>query len=131
MDLFAGTGSLGLEAVSRGADHVMFVENTLGVLRTARNNASELGVADHCTFLCADVASFLGRVGHHRYDLILADPPYDWPLMAKLPGLALDHLDDGGFFVLEHDRRHTFAEHGPIRSRRYGRTVVTIFARPA
>lgn len=131
LDLFAGTGSLGLEAVSRGADHVMFVENDPRVLQAARSNAGELGVASHCTFLCADVASFLGRGGHRRYDLILADPPYEWPSIGLLPGLALDHLGDGGLFVLEHDRRHTFADAGPVRSRRYGRTVVTVFARPA
>ena len=131
LDLFAGTGSLGLEAVSRGADRVLFVENDPGALRAARNNADELGVAGQCTFLCADVASFLGRGGRNRYDLILADPPYDWPSIGLLPGLALDHLDVGGLFVLEHGRRHSFTDAGPVRSRRYGRTVVTVFARPA
>ncbi len=131
LDLFAGTGSLGLEALSRGADHVVFVENNPAVLRAARRNADELGVADQCTFVCADVARFLGRSGLQRNDLILADPPYDWPLVGNLPDLALDHLGADGLFVLEHDIRHTFAGAGVIRSRKYGRTVVTLFIRPA
>ena len=74
---------------------------------------------------------FLGRAGRLCYDLILADPPYDWPSVGKLPDLALDHLGDDGLFVLEHDIRHTFAGAGVIRSRKYGRTVVTLFIRPA
>ncbi len=128
LDLFAGTGALGLEAVSRGAGSVTFVEVSGPVLKYAHRNADELGVADHCVFLRADAVAYLERYKGPAFDLILADPPYDLEAMTRLPELALPHVRPGGLFILEHDKRTRFDDHPHLdTSRPYGRTHVSVF----
>ncbi len=128
LDLFAGTGSLGLEAISRGAAAVSFVEQQSKVLKVARQNAEDLAVADHCWFLRADAVAYLKRYQGPAFDLILADPPYDLEALSQLPELAVPHLKPEGLFVLEHDARLRFEDHPHLdTSRPYGRTIVSIF----
>ena len=128
LDLFAGTGSLGFEAISRGADAVTFVESSGKVLKCCRQNAAELGVEDACVFYQSDVTDFLRAAAGPPYDLILADPPYELGFLARLPELTRPLLKPDGLFVLEHDRRHAFDDHPRLNtSRAYGRTTVTIF----
>jgi 16S rRNA (guanine(966)-N(2))-methyltransferase RsmD len=128
LDLFAGTGALGLEAISRGAAAATFVEHHPAVLQVARRNAQDLEVADLCRFLRADAAAYLDRYGGPPYDVIFADPPYDLDGLAGLPDQALPHLRPDGLFVLEHDARLSFGEHPRLdTSRSYGRTVVSLF----
>ncbi|MDX1546755.1 MAG: 16S rRNA (guanine(966)-N(2))-methyltransferase RsmD [Rhodothermales bacterium] len=130
LDLFAGTGALGLEAISRGADAVTFVEKNSRVLKVARENAEALGVKDHGWFLRGDAVSYLDRYSGPPYDLIFADPPYDLDGLERLPARALPHLKPGGLFVLEHDVRHDFSAHPALdTSRPYGRTTVSVFRR--
>lgn len=131
LDLFAGTGALGFEAVSRGAAAVTFVENQHKVLQYTRRNAEALEVVDYCHFIRADAVRYLQRYRGRAFDLILADPPYDLEAMLRMPDLALPHLQPDGLFVLEHDRRTRFDDHPRLdTSRSYGRTHVSIF-RPA
>lgn len=128
LDLFAGTGALGLEAISRGAQMVTFVEKQSRVLQYARENAESLGVEDQCWFMRADAVSYLERYSGPAFDVIFADPPYDLEAMSRLPELAIPHLEPHGLFILEHDTRIFFDDH-PHRetTRPYGRTIVTIF----
>jgi len=128
LDLFAGTGALGLEALSRGAASALFVERHTPTLALARRNAADLGVADACRFVRADAVAYLRRPPEARYDLAFADPPYDLSVLPALPALACPHLAPGGLFALEHDARHDFAGHPAlVVSRPYGRTVLSIF----
>ncbi len=131
LDLFAGTGALGLETISRGARRATFVESNPEVLKCTRRNAEELQVADQCSFLRADAVAFLRRYGGLPFDLILADPPYELESLALLPELALPHVAPDGLLILEHDVRHSFDAHPALdTSRAYGRTIVSVF-RPA
>lgn len=131
LDLFAGTGAIGLEALSRGAESVTFVEKVGKVLGFARRNAEELGVEDQCMFIRTDAVSYLERYSGPPFDLIVADPPYELPAMPRMPELALPHVADGGLFVLEHDKRIFFDEdprHPALDTcRPYGRTFVSLF----
>ena len=128
LDLFAGTGALGLEAISRGAAAVTFVEQQAGVLKFTRLNADDLGVADLCWFLRADAVAYLNRYKGPPFDVIFADPPYDLETLPRLPDLAVPHLKPDGLFVLEHDARLAFDDHPCLDTiRPYGRTVVSIF----
>jgi 16S rRNA (guanine966-N2)-methyltransferase len=128
LDLYAGTGALGLEAMSRGAASAAFVERHGPTLALARRNAADLGVEPACAFHRADAVAFLRRPPAARYDLAFADPPYDDAAIPDLPGLVRPHLAPGGLFALEHDARHDFAAHpGLVVSRAYGRTVISIF----
>lgn len=128
LDLFAGTGAIGLEALSRGADSVTFVEKVGRVLKFARRNAEELEVEDHCIFIRTDAVSYLQRYGGPPFDLIVADPPYELDAMGRMPDLALPHVAPDGLFILEHDRRIFFDEHPNLDTcRPYGRTFVSVF----
>lgn len=132
LDLFAGSGSLGLEAISRGAGRVHFVEHNSQVLATARENAHALDQDLPCTFERADVRTFLERRPSTCYDLIFADPPYEWDGMKDIPDRIPPFLCEGGLFVLEHDKRIFFDDHPALDvSRAYGRTIVSIFRYPA
>src|SRR5690554_4500585 len=128
LDLFAGTGALGLEAISRGAESCTFVEQSGKVLKYARLNAEEFGVEDQCVFIRADVVTYLKKYRGPAFDLIVADPPYDFEAMKDLPRLALPHVAPTGLFILEHDRRIFFDGHPNLdTSRPYGRTFVSVF----
>lgn len=130
LDLFAGTGALGLEALSRGANRVVFVEADARTLRITRANAAALEVMDECSFIRLDVLAFLAKPPGPRYDLIVADPPYELEALPDLPARIQPHLAEDGWLVLEHDARHDFAEHEAlILTRTYGRTVISIFDR--
>ena len=131
LDLFAGTGALGFEAISRGAAVVTFVEQNGAVLKVARRNAADLEVEEASVFIRSDAVAYLERYGGPPFDLILADPPYTLEALPRLPDLALPHLKPGGLFVLEHDRRHGFDDRPELdTSRPYGRTTVSVFEAP-
>lgn len=128
LDLFAGTGAIGLEAISRGADSCTFVERSGKVLAFARRNAEELGVEDLCVFIRTDAVTYLRRYSGPAFDLIVADPPYDLETMRDMPELALRHVTPSGLFILEHDRRIFFDDHPNLDTcRPYGRTFVSVF----
>lgn len=128
LDLFAGTGSLGLEAISRGATSVTFVEFNRQVMKCCRENAMQLDVEEACVFFQADAVSFLRSYKGPAFDAIFADPPYELEALAKLPDMALPFVANHGVFVLEHDQTHNFEDHPLLEtSRAYGRTIVSIF----
>jgi len=128
LDLFAGTGALGFEALSRGAERAVFVEDDASVLSVTKANASALGLEEACTFVRSDVLKWLRRPVRQRFDLIFADPPYGLEDLQVLPGLAQPHLAEDGLFVLEHDARHAFdGEPSLMMSKSYGRTAISMF----
>jgi 16S rRNA (guanine966-N2)-methyltransferase len=131
LDLFAGTGALGLEAVSRGASLVTFVEQKGNVLDYARQNAEKLGVEEKCLFIQADAVEYLRQYEGPELDLIMADPPYKLDAMRQLPDLAIPKLHVDGVFTLEHSSHDWFDEHPHLMtSRPYGRTIVSLFRPP-
>jgi len=131
LDLFAGTGALGLEAISRGAALVTFVEQQRPVLDYARENAAELDVEDQCFFVQGDAVAYLERYSGPPFDLIMADPPYKLEAMERMPDLAIPHLKNDGVFTLEHSSHHWFDDHPHLMtSRAYGRTIVSLFRPP-
>ncbi len=129
LDLFAGTGNLGFEAISRGAKKVIAVEKDAKAVRSIINLAEKFNVSDKVTTFAMPVENFL-RNNQGRYDLIFADPPYDWEGLEELPEIILSNgfLKVDGWFLLEHDRRFDFSMHPHcVFSKKYGRTIVTIF----
>lgn len=129
LDLFGGSGNLGFEAISRGAAHATFVDASRASIKIIEENAAHLGVTEQVRVICSQVDSFLSRFAR-PFDLVFADPPYDYPEMEKLIEVVLTTgwLAEGGWFLLEHDKRHNFSEHpGCVFSKPYGRTIVTIF----
>ena len=101
LDCYCGSGALGLEALSRGAKQVVFVDHSAAALAATKENISALGVSDRTEVIKSDVKSIASTsVAWHKYGLILVDPPYDnYPSsLEELPDL----LTDGGVLVLSH-----------------------------
>jgi 16S rRNA (guanine966-N2)-methyltransferase len=129
LDLFAGSGALGLEALSRGAASCVFVESDRDACRVVNANLDKLGL--HATVLCRDVFSALaGERG--TYDLVLCDPPYDFKARHRLaPHLARLVAEDG-LLVYESSSHGDVPEIPPLdvrTSRLYGSARLTIFTR--
>jgi 16S rRNA (guanine966-N2)-methyltransferase len=128
LDLFSGTGSLAFEALSRGAETATLVEHQAAVMKCAQENALALELSDACQFVRADVLVYLKSYHGPSFDLILADPPYEFDTLPRLPDLILPRLKPGGLLVLEHDSRHRFNDHEAFETARaYGRTTVSLF----
>jgi 16S rRNA (guanine966-N2)-methyltransferase len=132
LDLFAGTGALGIEALSRGAKSAVFVERDASVVRVLAGNLEALGIAaETAQVRRADALEALrsARARKETYDLIFIDPPYEkadaWgpELSALLPSL----LEPDARVVVESDRREPLQLELPLeRQRRYGDTSITI-----
>jgi 16S rRNA (guanine966-N2)-methyltransferase len=127
LDLFAGSGAMGIEALSRGAAHVTFVDHDRRAVRAIEANLATCGLVDAATVVTAPVERFLAGVGDRRWDLAILDPPYahgtdDWlDLLDALPARLA---------VLESDRPvdPPFGW-AVLRSKRYGSTHVVIVER--
>ena len=124
LDLFAGSGSLGLEAVSRGARFAAFVERNGGVLRTLRSNIKRLGAESRTTVVRADALTFLDEVEPGDYDVIVADPPYGSGEAAALAELFLREPVAGSLWI-EHRVSDRLPDAETADSRRYGDTMIT------
>jgi 16S rRNA (guanine966-N2)-methyltransferase len=136
LDLYAGAGGLGLEALSRGAGHATFVENAREVMPTLAENVRHLGFTARATTLLRPVERALQQLsGGTPFDVVFADPPYaQRALTMVLEGLDAHGLvAPGGSVVLEHDKRELLPERvgALVRSdeRRFGDTTVSFFAR--
>jgi 16S rRNA (guanine966-N2)-methyltransferase len=124
LDLYAGSGALGLEALSRGADRAVFVESDRDACRTINANLDKLGL--RATVLCQDATR---AVAHERrtFDLILCDPPYDVDA-TRLPFARL--LAGDGLLVYESSSRAEPAEIEGLAqrtSRTYGSARLTLY----
>ena len=109
LDLFAGTGNLGIEALSRGARRVVFVERGREATRLIKHNLSRCGMAIASEIIPKDVIRAIGIL-HQRgetFDLILMDPPYEKGLIEKTLWKLQFHriYHDDSIFIIEHDRR--------------------------
>lgn len=105
LDAFAGTGALGLEALSRGAGLVTFIERDRVALRVLRSNVELLGVSEQVTVVSAPVKTWLDtRDQPDLYGIILADPPYNYPQPETVSRLV-EALQPGGLMILSYPGR--------------------------
>jgi 16S rRNA (guanine966-N2)-methyltransferase len=132
LDLYAGSGALGIEALSRGLDLCDFVDSRAVACRSIRDNLQRAGLSERATVLRLDATHGLGQlVG--PYSLVFADPPYaDDSALAPLDALA-PRLGGAAVMVVEHSGRvsvpSTLAGLKAQRSKRYGDNAVTFYGR--
>jgi len=127
LDLFAGAGALGIEALSRGAAGCLFVERSPAVLRFLRRNTAGLAGAE---VMAGDVRRVLAGLADREFDLILADPPYGRGLVQTTLDRVAKHglLAEDGIMAVEHSRDERPAVTGDwslIREGRYGESRVS------
>ncbi len=105
LDGFAGTGALGIEALSRGAARVTFVDRDRRAVALVAENLRRCGIADGYAMIRGDIGTVARPPVSAQFDLILLDPPYDGPDPAETIERVAAALADGGLLVIEHARR--------------------------
>jgi 16S rRNA (guanine966-N2)-methyltransferase len=126
LDLFAGSGALGLEALSRGAGSVTFVELNPASLRALEQNIATLGVEEAVAVRRADALRFAEKLPQGAFDVALADPPYTIDHAARLVALFRRH-PFARILSVEHRAE---LELGGDSTRRYGDTAITFCHAP-
>lgn len=137
LDLFAGTGAVGLEALSRGAAHVTFVEREPHALASLRQNLASLGLADRASVMGGDVEACLPRLAEAgaRFDVIFADPPYQSELSGRcIEVLAPGHLlRENALLIVQAFHKTLLPERAGVLSqrwrRRYGESSLSLYTR--
>ena len=135
LDVFAGSGSLGIESLSRGAAHVTFVEKDPGVFRLLRDNVAACGFLDKAAMICDDYersAKRLGKEGN-KFNIVFIDPPYslyEKREVLDFVKLATDCVDYGSIIIIEHERTINAEAKGFSRvTKPFGGTKVSYFRR--
>lgn len=129
LDLFAGSGGLGLECLSRGARHATFVERAVPALTTLRANIRSLGAEGHTTVVRADALRYAAELEPGKVDIVLADPPYG---SGDARHLAEDFLRRpyARLLWIEHRVDDPLPESETSDTRRYGDTLLTRYLGP-
>jgi 16S rRNA (guanine966-N2)-methyltransferase len=130
LDLFAGSGALGLEALSRGAAHVTFVEKASGALKALGANLHKLRVEDDVAVVRGDALKYAARLPAHGFDIALADPPYG---VGAAEGLAelFRAIPFAAQLWIEHRAGEPLPALPGMQTRRYGDTALTFIPAPA
>ena len=136
MDVFSGSGGMGLEAISRGAKRAYFSDQSKDSLKLIKENIKLCRADDRSVVLSGDFRSNISRIPE-KADIFFVDPPYADGYILPAVDAILDagKLADGGLIVCEHDKHEHLPEEYrglcAIKDRRYGKTGITIYARPS
>jgi 16S rRNA (guanine966-N2)-methyltransferase len=132
LDLFAGSGAHGFEAISRGAKIVHFVESNKEVAALIKENIQNLGLGDVCVVQVNDAERMISNAPKELADIIFVDPPYSHKLKSDFFSLLVRHLSENGLVIFRCFKKETpsFGEKLYVdRDRKYGNTKVFILRR--
>jgi len=134
LDLFAGSGAMGIEALSRGARHATFVEKDRIAVRALRDNLICLKLEEETTLLSTDVFAAVKRFvkAEASFQVIYIDPPYALDISPLFPQLS-SILADGGILIIEQGKKGEIAIEGleQIQQRSFGDTILHFFQQPS
>lgn len=134
LDLFAGSGQLGIEALSRGARFAVFVDESRAAQEAIRENLRHTGLAKESRVAAMDAQQFL-RGSKDTFDIALMDPPYAGKYYEEILPLLAQHMSEGGVILCESGREEILPEEaGSFRKQkeyRYGRIKLTAYRLPA
>jgi 16S rRNA (guanine966-N2)-methyltransferase len=125
LDLFAGSGALGLEALSRGAKSAAFVESNPLSMDTLKQNVDLLGVESEVTVVKSDAMDYIKHLGKLDFDIALADPPYGKGYAQELIETFRDHPFASRLWI-EHAKGEIDESFSDYGQRQYGETVISI-----
>lgn len=129
LDLFAGTGAVSLEFISRGVKDVTSIDVNAQCTDFIKDTARQFNI-NNIHVVRFDVFDLIKRA-YKKFDIVFADPPYALENLSKLPDLIFEHnlLSEDGIFILEHPREYQFDEHPHFwQHRNYGKVNFTFFA---
>ncbi len=132
LDLFAGSGQMGIEALSRGAKRAVFVDNSQRSIRCVNENLRNTGLARHAEVISRDSYDFI-RLTAQKFDVIILDPPYRLGHIAHVLPMAAKKVKDGGCIICEYEAEtdEPAAPEGMTlrKTYHYGKICVTIFVK--
>lgn len=130
LDLFAGSGQLGIEALSRGAAHCTFADNSKASVGCIKSNISTCGFEDKSTVLSTDSVSFISTC-NDTFDIAFLDPPYKSGLYEKVLPPLVKRMSDYGVIFCEHlpevELPKSVGDFSVCREYRYGKVIVTAY----
>lgn len=109
LDLFSGSGQLGIEALSRGASKVYFVDKSKASVNVITQNIETTGFVDKSKVVYMDSADFLSGT-REKFDIVFLDPPYNQGILEKILPLVSEHMKEGGKVICEHEQRLVLPE---------------------
>ena len=130
LDLFCGTGAMGIEALSRGASEVTLNDYSRDSLSVTKKNVAKIGNPKNLTIENKDAITFLQKT-NEKFDFIFIDPPYKTDLGEKALDLVSNLLTENGKAIFESEKRCEFTPKGlkKIDERKYGRAILTFFSK--
>ena len=134
LDLFAGSGQMGIEALSRGAKRAVFVDNSAKSINCVNENLRNTGLARHSEVINRDSYDYI-KLTAQTFDVIILDPPYRHSHIANILPFAAKKLRDGGLIICEYECEadEPAAPEGLVlrKTYRYGKINVSIFCKPS
>ena len=134
LDLFAGSGQIGIEAISNGAKYCYFVDNNKESINTINKNIRNLNIQDKTKIVLSDWEKILNELSQKeiKFDLIFIDPPYNYDVYEKLLEklITLDILNDNGLIILEHHNLKFKDKYNKLtlyKEKKYGNKSVNIY----
>ncbi|HOV21067.1 MAG TPA: 16S rRNA (guanine(966)-N(2))-methyltransferase RsmD [bacterium] len=136
IDLFAGTGALGIEAISEGGEKVIFVESKGKIVDILKKNVINVGIEKQVSILKGGVEEKIKEMRNFKYDLVIADPPYDFPVN-KLKEIletiiSSEVINENGIIIVEHRTKYSIPESAKFivyKNKKYGKTSVSYLKR--
>ncbi len=130
LDLFAGSGQMGIEALSRGAADAVFVDSDKGAIRIIKENVTKTKFTDKARIMQSDAFAFL-NMNINKFDIVFLDPPYAAGLLERAIDGVSDYVDTAGTVVCEHPLKTELPDEcaslRKYRNYKYGKTAVTIY----
>lgn len=129
LDLFAGSGSIGYEFISRGAKDVTFVEKNFSHVQFIKKVTTELAI-ENAQIIRDDTFRFLKKFPG-KFNIVFADPPYDLKQLGKIPNVVFESgvLKENGILILEHSKENSFSNHQNFAElRNYGKVNFSFFS---
>lgn len=132
LDLFAGSGQLGIEALSRGASLAVFVDSSTDSVKVVRENLKNTGLAQNSRVVAMDSFAYLGGC-KDNFDIVFVDPPYSKDIIPQILPKVVEKLNDNGIIVCEHDKKDLLPEEAGdfcrFKTYSYGRIALTTYRR--
>lgn len=131
LDMFAGSGALSMEALSRGAQHAVIIDADKRSIDIIKKNVTSLKFSEYCDIINMSCFDYMDKA-KEKFDIIFLDPPYNKGFIEPVLRGILEHdiLADEGIIVLESDDTDFHDEYAPLsvyRQRKYGRTYITVY----
>lgn len=133
LDLFAGSGNLGIEAISNGANKCYFVDNNKVAINTINKNIKTFNIEDNLIIIKDDYMNALNNLKNNKFDIVFLDPPYKDDYIDKAINklLEYDMLNSKALIICEYNRdiNHEYDLLDEVKTKKYGDKFVTIFKR--